>query len=65
MPYESDLLTIREFARVLRVDDTTARRWIRNGSLDAVCLPHVGKRQAYRIRKATLDALLTSTVAVA
>jgi hypothetical protein len=28
--------------------------------LEAIALPHRGLRQAYRIRKATLDALLTS-----
>ena len=52
------LLTIHEVARHLRVDDTTARRWIKNGALEAVILPHLGKRQGYRVRKSTLDALL-------
>ncbi|MFL5628734.1 MAG: helix-turn-helix domain-containing protein [Ktedonobacteraceae bacterium] len=53
-----ELLTIREVARRLRVDDTTVRRWVKNGTLEAVTLPHRGKRQAYRIRKSTLDTLL-------
>lgn len=55
-----ELLTVHEVAQQLRVDDTTVRRWIKNGVLEAVALPHKGLRQAYRIRKSTLDALLTS-----
>ena len=56
---EADLLTVREVALKLRVDDTTVRRWIKNGVLEAITLPHKGARQAYRIRRATLNALLT------
>jgi excisionase family DNA binding protein len=55
---EADLLTVREVAQQLRVDDTTVRRWIKNGVLEAITLPHRGQRQAYRIRQATLNALL-------
>lgn len=55
-----ELLTVREVARRLRVDDTTVRRWIKTGALVAVTLPHKGKRQAYRIKKSTLDGLLQS-----
>lgn len=53
-----ELLTVREIARRLRVDDTTVRRWIKSGALEAITLPHRGKRQAYRIKKSTLDRLL-------
>ncbi len=53
-----ELLTVREVARRLRVDDTTVRRWIKSGALQAITLPHRGRRQAYRIKKSTLDALL-------
>ncbi|HLI87434.1 MAG TPA: helix-turn-helix domain-containing protein [Ktedonobacteraceae bacterium] len=53
-----DLLTVSEVARILRVDDTTVRRWVKVGALEAVVLPHVNTRQAYRIKKATLDRLL-------
>jgi excisionase family DNA binding protein len=53
-----ELLTVREVARRLRVDDTTVRRWIKTGALEAISLPHKGKRQAYRIKKSTLDILL-------
>ena len=56
---EADLLTVREVAQQLRVDDTTVRRWIKNGVLEAITLPHRGTRQAYRIRRSTLNALLT------
>ena len=56
---EADLLTVREVAQRLRVDDTTVRRWIKNGVLEAITLPHRGARQAYRIRRSTLEALLT------
>ena len=53
-----ELLTVREVAHRLRVDATTVRRWIKSGTLEAVTLPHRGKRQAYRIKKSTLDTLL-------
>jgi excisionase family DNA binding protein len=55
-----ELLTVREVARRLRVDDTTVRRWIKSGALEAVTLPHKGYRQVYRIKKSTLDTLLSS-----
>lgn len=57
---DADLLTVREVAKQLRVDDTTVRRWIKNGVLDAITLPHRGARQAYRIRRSTLEALLAA-----
>lgn len=53
-----ELLTVREVAKKLRVDDTTVRRWIKNGSLEAITLPHQGNRQIYRVLKRTLDDLL-------
>jgi excisionase family DNA binding protein len=56
-----ELLTVHEVARQLRVDDTTVRRWIKNGALEAVTLPHLGKRRGYRVRAKTLDALLSSS----
>ena len=55
-----ELLTVREVARRLRVDDTTVRRWIKSGALEAITLPHRGKRQAYRVKKSTMDKLLSS-----
>lgn len=53
-----ELLTVSEVARRLRVDDTTVRRWIKSGVLEAITLPHKGKRQAYRVKKSTIDKLL-------
>ena len=58
---KADLLTVREVAEQLRVDDTTVRRWIKGGVLEAVPLPHSGLRQAYRIRRTTLETLLSSS----
>ena len=60
MEQNDELLTVREVARRLRVDDTTVRRWIKHGTLEAVSLPHVGKRQAYRVRRSTIDELLNA-----
>ncbi len=55
------LLTVGEVARQLRVDTTTVRRWIVSGTLEAVILPHRGKRHGYRIRQSTLNQILQST----
>ncbi len=57
---DAELLTVHEVAKQLRVDDTTVRRWIKNGVLQAITLPHRGARQAYRIRRSTLNALLAA-----
>jgi excisionase family DNA binding protein len=54
----NELLTVAEVARILRVDDTTVRRWVKLGVLEAVVLPHQHTRQAYRIKRETLDKLL-------
>jgi len=54
----NELLTVGEVARILRVDDTTIRRWVKQGILEAVILPHVNARQAYRIKRETLDRVL-------
>lgn len=51
------LLTVSEVANILRVDDATVRRWVKQGTLEAVRLP--GElRQAYRIKRETLDKVL-------
>lgn len=69
MGHESDnqneLLTINEVAEKLRVDPTTVRRWVKAGTMKAISLPHRGLRQAYRVHKHTLDAVLSSSVSVA
>jgi excisionase family DNA binding protein len=58
-----EILTVSEVATALRVDDTTVRRWIKSGALEAITLPHMNKRQAYRIKRATLDKLLEPAAA--
>ncbi len=59
----NDLLTVAEVARLLRVDDTTVRRWVKQGAIAAIVLPHVNARQAYRIKRETLDRVLGNTPA--
>jgi excisionase family DNA binding protein len=54
----TELLTVHEVAQLLRVDDTTVRRWIKNGVLEAIRLPHLNKRESYRIRQETVNKLL-------
>ena len=54
----SELMTEKEVADILRVDDTTVRRWVKQGALEAVILPHKNERQAYRIRREILDKIL-------
>ena len=53
------LLTVQEVARGLKVDDTTVRRWIETGVLEAVILPHVGTRKVYRIKKSVYEGIRT------
>ena len=53
------LLTVPEVAALLRVDQSTVRRWIKEGTLCAVPLPHRGKRTAHRILRNTLNNLLS------
>jgi excisionase family DNA binding protein len=59
----SDLLTISEVAKVLRVGDATVARWVKKGAMDAIILPHANKRTIYRIRRETLDKVLSTIVA--
>ncbi len=56
---EEELLTVQEVARRLRVNEATVRRWIKTGALEAIKLPHNGKREIYRIRQSTLNSILT------
>lgn len=57
----NELMTVSEVGEALRVDDTTVRRWVKSGTLDAVVLPHANKRQAYRIKRTTFEDLLSQT----
>ncbi|HLZ58781.1 MAG TPA: helix-turn-helix domain-containing protein [Ktedonosporobacter sp.] len=54
----TELFTVHEVAERLRVDDTTVRRWIKSGVLEAVRLPHTSKRESYRVRQETIEKLL-------
>jgi len=54
----NDLLTVQEVADILRVDSTTVRRWVKQGVLEAIVLPHLNDRQVFRIRRETLDNIL-------
>ncbi len=63
LPAKDALLTVNEVAARLRVDDTTVRRWIKNGILDAILLPCNGRRQSYRIKSSTLSTLLQASMA--
>jgi len=58
-------LTVSEVADILHVDDTTMRRWVKQGTLDAVVLLHVNACQAYRIKRETLNWVLGEEKAVA
>jgi excisionase family DNA binding protein len=55
---EDALLTVAEVAKRLRVDNATVRRWVKSGTLEAVSLPHLHKRQSYRIKESTMANLL-------
>ena len=58
---ETDLLTVREFAQALAIDETTVLRWIKDRVIEAVTLPHVpGGRVYHRIKRSTLDVILNS-----
>jgi excisionase family DNA binding protein len=54
-PVDTNLVTVAEAAALLRVDRSTIRRWIREGSLPAL---RVGHRQV-RIRRGDLSAAVS------
>lgn len=62
MSEKKELLTVREVAERLRVNETTVRRWIKDGVLEAVTLPHRGKREIYRVRLSTLNSVLATLI---
>lgn len=53
-----DLLTAKEVGRIFRVDTTTVRRWMEQGSLPHILLPGSHTHKGRRIRKSTIDAIL-------
>lgn len=56
-----ELLTVDEVAALLRCHPTTVRKWIKDGTLAALALPHRFNRRSYRIRRTTLDDLFDTT----
>jgi excisionase family DNA binding protein len=61
---EEPLLTVQEVAKLLRVDPTTIRRWIKQGSLQAISFPekvNQRQRQTHRIRQSVVNAVLQTT----
>jgi len=55
---EQEYFTPREIAKRFRVDDTTVRRWIRTGALEAETIRE-GRRNRHRIKKVTIEPLET------
>ena len=55
---EQEYYTPREIAKRLRVDESTVRRWIRNGLLPVETIRE-GRRNRHRIRRATVETLET------
>jgi excisionase family DNA binding protein len=53
---EQEYFTPREIAKRFRVDDSTVRRWIRTGALEAETIRQ-GRRNRHRIKKATIATL--------
>ena len=45
----SQLLTTGEVAKILRIDQSTVRRWIKSGELNAIQLKEKGMHSIYRI----------------
>jgi len=60
-----ELMTIAEVSHILRVDDTTARRWVRQGVLEAIKLPRRpgAEKESYRIRRETIEEMLGKSLA--
>ncbi len=56
---KQEYFTPHEVAQRLRVDDTTVRRWIRTGALEAETIRE-GRRNRHRIRKVTIETLEAS-----
>jgi excisionase family DNA binding protein len=53
---EQEYITPHEIAKRLRVDESTVRRWIRTGILEAETIRQ-GRRNRHRIKKDILSAI--------
>lgn len=51
-----DLLTVQEVAKILRISESTVRRWVRNGILTASSIG--GPKQHYRFERRTLREMI-------
>lgn len=58
-----ELMKVSEVAHLLRVDDTTVRRYVKQGALEAVILPHKGNKSHSRIRRSTIEEMLGKSLA--
>ena len=58
----TELLTVQEVANIFRVDDATVRRWVKQGSLEAILLPHKNERVAYRIKRSVLEKMVEGDI---
>ena len=59
---QDKLLKVSFVAEYLNVNDSTVRKWIRQGLLDAILLPSSVKRPNYRIKLSSLQKLLSNKV---
>ena len=57
-----DLMTMREVARQLRMDEATVRRWAHSGIIDVIRLPQAGPNVRYRMRRTAFDALFENNM---
>lgn len=59
-PMEDKLLKVSSVATYLSVSNTTVRKWIKQGILDAIELPSSGKRDNIRIRQSSLLKIINT-----
>lgn len=58
-----DLITTKEVADILRVDEDTVRRWMKNGALEFVALPRIrANYQTYRVKRSTVEKILNTPI---
>jgi len=53
-----DLLTPKEVAQQLRVNECTVRRWVRENKMRGISLPGSGKKVRIRIYKQEVDKIV-------
>lgn len=55
---DTELLTVPETAQLFEVDTRTIRRWINDGMLKSVVLPHKGNYKIHRVEAALVRRIL-------